>query len=105
MVAPGEISGPNAQIKSNQIASSFVVMQNYLGVQSRSPPESEAIDKKASIRMQRVLAEAWAEFGFEVEEEVPLSVYVEHYDKVCDGREAARAKDAADAAERLKMLQ
>ena len=42
-------------------------MQNSLGVRSRSTPESEAIDKAASIRMRRVLTEAFAEFDFENE--------------------------------------
>ena len=54
--------------------------------------------------MQQLLTEAYAEFELDEPAEVPGSVYVEHNDKVCDGREAARAKDAADAAERLKML-
>ena len=65
MLAVGIFSGPgfNSQINS----SSFVAMQNSLGVRSRSTPESEAIDKEASIKLQRVLAEAFAEFDFENE--------------------------------------
>ena len=64
MVSVGSFSGPGF---NSQIISSFVAMQNSLGVQSRSTPESEAIDKEASVGMQRVLAEAWAEFDFEEE--------------------------------------
>ena len=42
MLAVGkQIPGPTAQI-----ASSFVVMQDSLGVQSRSTPESKAIEKE-----------------------------------------------------------
>ena len=65
MLAVGFFSGPgfNSQINS----SSFVAMQNSLGVQSRSTPKSEAIEEEPSVRMQRVLVEAWAEFGFKVE--------------------------------------
>ena len=56
-------------------------MQNSLGVQSRSTPESEAINKEASIQIQRVLAEAWAEFGFE-EEVLQVSQCVERCPKI-----------------------
>ena len=64
MVSVRSFSGPGF---NSQIISSFVAMQNSLGVQSRSTPKSEAIEEEPSVRMQRVLVEAWAEFGFKVE--------------------------------------
>ena len=64
MVSVRSFSGPGF---NSQIISSFVAMQNSLGVQSRSTPKSEAIEEEPSVRMQRVLAEALAEFEFEEE--------------------------------------
>ena len=66
-------------------------MQNSLGVQSRSTPESEAIDKEASIKLHRVLAEAFAEFDFE--DEVPqVSQCVERWKTA---KEEAAKEEAA----------
>ena len=56
MVPVGNFSGPGSNA---QIASSFIVMQTSLGVQSRSTPESKAIEKEGA--RQQLLTEAFAE--------------------------------------------
>ena len=62
MLAVGkQIPGPNAQI-----ASSFVVRQNSLGVQSRSTPESKAIEKEVEFF-------EFEFFEFDFEEEVIMT--------------------------------
>ena len=97
MLAVGKSSGPGSTAQA-LFASPFVVMQNPLGVQSRSTPESEAIDKDAS--MQRLLAEAWAEFEFE--EDIPLSGCVERCPKIEEAAKEETVKEKAAKEEAAK---
>ena len=47
----------------------------------RSDLQSETMDEDADASMQRLLTEAWAEFGLEEPAEIPGSVYVERCPK------------------------